>query len=91
MAVAQLAPRWLRRVAVTLTLPIEPSEQDRNGSWVEAQAVPGTRYQAKLGCTMSLGQLSSIDSRHTVVVVAMHHQQRPWRQPPSSVDRPEPA
>ncbi len=89
VGVAQLPPRRLRRVALALTLPVEPTQQHRDRPRVESQAMPGTGDQAQLGRAVGLGQLPSVDGRHAVVVVAVHHQQRPRRQPPSCVDRAE--
>ena len=91
MEVAQHAPRRLRRITLALTLAVEPTEQHCDGAWIETEPMAGAGNQSEFGCPMSLGQLPGIDRGHTVVVVAVHHQEWPRRKPAGCVDGAEAA
>ena len=89
MEVAQHPSLRLRRIALTLTLAVEPTEQHRYGARIESQPMACPRNQSEFGRSVSLGQLPGIDRRHAVVVVAVHHQKGPRRQPAGGVNRAE--
>ena len=60
---------------LALTLTVEPTEQRCNGARIESQPMSHARVSSAAQ-RVGLCQLASIDRRHVVIVVAMHHQQR---------------
>jgi hypothetical protein len=70
-------------------LAVEPAEQHGDGSRIVTQAMACTGDQPKLGRTMCLRQLTSVDRGNAVVVVAVHHEQRTRRKTSRRVDGSE--
>ena len=71
--------------------PVEPAEEDGDRPRVVAQAVAGADEQAQLGAAVGLGELAGVGGRHALVVVAVHHEQRPRGEAAGGVDRAEAA
>ena len=60
---------------------VEPAEEDGDRPRVVTEAVAGAGEQAELRRTVGLGELAGVGGGNALVVLAVHHEQWPRREP----------